>query len=106
MFCSIHLIAISQEVLMKSNTFGDDIFRNTTTSPKGQYVDLKCDFPSLPEWALVFLPIFNLVSITVVGADDDEHVLEVWPDWTRGERQSARLLEHNCYDVISYVALS
>ena len=51
------------------------------------------------------IPVTDTVCAGVVSPDDDEDVLKVGSDVFRAEWLCSRLLENDCYDIISNVPL-
>jgi len=51
------------------------------------------------------LPVLRGAGSCVVSLYDDEHMLELWPDRLRSERQSAGLLEDYRNDVVADMTL-
>lgn len=50
-------------------------------------------------------PVVSFVRTGFVNLDDDEDVLEMRSDGLGSEGQGARLLKHDCHDVIADVSL-
>lgn len=51
------------------------------------------------------VPVTDTVSAGVVNPDNDENVLKVGSDVFWAEWLCSRLLENNCYDIVSNVPL-
>lgn len=58
-----------------------------------------------PATAAAPIPVTDTVCAGVVDPDNDENVLKVRSDVFRAEWLCSRLLENNCYNIISNVAL-